>query len=272
MRQVVLPGRFRPVSALGLGTAALGRRLTRRQKRALLEEAFSLGISYFDTAPLYGRGTAEATIGAFAAGKRDEVALATKVGMRWHGRLRRQVERRFDAASARRSLEQSLRTLRTDRVDALLLHEPAPSDLTTEVVEFLLESVEAGRAGAVGVAAEGPVVTHVMERYGAAVRVLQTPLSDLPTLPPQDLFLVAHGAVAPVLRGRPVTDVARRADVDPASVPGLCLRRALDRNRDGIVLFGTGSRVHLREDVQALVAADPAALDRLDTALTRLDS
>ena len=221
--------------SLGLGTAGFGRRLTRKQKLALLEEAYALGITYFDTAPLYGRGTAEGVVGEFAAGKRDEVRLATKVGMGWTGRVRRQVVRSFEVEAVRASLETSLKALRTDRVDVLLLHEPTGDDLRPELVEFLLEQVDAGRAGAVGVAAGGAVLTEALARGERFPEVIQAPVDELPD--GAGRLAISHSALVGV------------------ELPGPALQRALQLNPNGVVLFGTSSLEHLRANVEAATGA-----------------
>ena len=69
------------VSRLGFGTAGLGRSLSRGERLRLLETAFDSGITYFDTAPLYGAGAAEEALGAFLRGAPDGVTVATKAGI-----------------------------------------------------------------------------------------------------------------------------------------------------------------------------------------------
>ncbi|MFN5695656.1 MAG: aldo/keto reductase [Cyanobacteriota bacterium] len=71
-----------PPSRLGFGTAGLmGAALTDRGRLRLLEEALELGITHFDTAPLYGQGQAEEVLGRFARGQRDRITITTKFGL-----------------------------------------------------------------------------------------------------------------------------------------------------------------------------------------------
>ncbi|EYD76406.1 hypothetical protein Rumeso_02018 [Rubellimicrobium mesophilum DSM 19309] len=68
---------------LGLGTAGIGnlyRPVTDAQAEALLDSAWDAGIRYFDTAPFYGLGRAEARLGRFLSGRREPVLVSTKVG------------------------------------------------------------------------------------------------------------------------------------------------------------------------------------------------
>src|ERR1700751_247921 len=65
---------------LGFGCAGLMRLPSRRQRQALLGEAFEHVLAHFDLARMYGLGLAEAEVGRFARGRRDRMAIPTKVG------------------------------------------------------------------------------------------------------------------------------------------------------------------------------------------------
>jgi len=82
---------------------------------ALAEEALNLGITYFDSAPSYNNGQSETNYGPVVARRRGELFLATKTG-----------DRSYDGT--RRSIEQSLRRLRTDHVDLLQIHGVSDRD------------------------------------------------------------------------------------------------------------------------------------------------
>lgn len=140
--------RLRPLSppagtdeVVGLGCAPIGNlyeRVADDAATATVEAALARGIRFFDTAPHYGAGESERRIGNALAGvERDSVAIATKVG-------RRVIDATGDEVSlgevgagtvgdlsrdgVLRSLEGSLRRLRTDRVDVLYLHDPDDVD------------------------------------------------------------------------------------------------------------------------------------------------
>ena len=99
------------LSAMALGGVAGMQRPRSRDfdPAALAEAALDLGITYFDTAPAYSNGQSESNYGEVIARRRKEVFLATKTG-----------ERTYDGAM--RSIEQSLKRLRTDHVDLLQIH------------------------------------------------------------------------------------------------------------------------------------------------------
>ncbi|USI74830.1 aldo/keto reductase [Sphingomonas morindae] len=123
---------------LGMGTAAIGnlyRPIGDAEAEATVAAALEAGIGYFDTAPHYGFGLAEARLGRALAGRGD-VLVSTKVGRRLvptsdpattrHGFAEAlPYEPVFDytADGVRRSFEDSLGRLRRDRVDLLLAHD-----------------------------------------------------------------------------------------------------------------------------------------------------
>lgn len=105
------------VSALALG-GVIGMQLAPSKDHdpaALAERALDLGITYFDTAPSYNNGQSETNYGRVLGRRRDEVFLATKTG-----------SRSYDGTM--RSIEQSLKRLRTDRVDLLQVHGVSERD------------------------------------------------------------------------------------------------------------------------------------------------
>ena len=105
---------------------------------ATLQGAWDAGIRAFDTAPHYGVGLSEQRIGDFLAGRpRAEFVVSTKVGRRlmpavgpvdgtdgFYGTPELRRVRDYSADGALRSLEDSLRRLRLDRVDIALIHDP----------------------------------------------------------------------------------------------------------------------------------------------------
>src|SRR5919107_2314319 len=105
------------VSAVGLGCNNFGRRLDRAGTRAVIDAALDAGITFLDTADVYGGdGASERLIGEALEGRRDGVVLATKFGLELSGDSG---EPRGSRAYARRALDASLERLRTDRLDLL---------------------------------------------------------------------------------------------------------------------------------------------------------
>lgn len=114
------------VSAIGFGAWQLNNPLWGGPDEAaslrLVQAALDGGCNFFDTAPGYGDGASERLLGQALQGRRDAAVVCTKFG---HGAG---AEPDFSAAGLRPALESSLRRLRTDRADVLLLHNP-PAEL-----------------------------------------------------------------------------------------------------------------------------------------------
>jgi len=123
------------------------------ESRRALECAFEHGITFFDTADVYGDGRSERLIGEVFEGRRDQVTIATKAGY-----LPGFVGVDHSPAALRRALEGSLTRLRTDYVDLFLLHEAQVSTVADD--PQILTTLEAfrheGKARAYGLSAKSP--------------------------------------------------------------------------------------------------------------------
>jgi aryl-alcohol dehydrogenase-like predicted oxidoreductase len=189
---------------LGFGCAGLMRIPARAERQGLLAAAFEQGIRHFDVARMYGLGAAEAELGRFAAGRREELSIATKFGIEASGaagrlarvqaparaalarfpRLRAAVKRRqdsfheprsYDVDGMRKSLETSLAELGTDYVDVLFIHGPEAGDqVDIEGLAVALEDLRhAGRIRAWGLAGNPRPCIALAEAMGEADIVLQ---------------------------------------------------------------------------------------------------
>ena len=162
------------VSILGLGTAKFGRNQgvkypcgngfalpTDCEIEALLDLALLNGITLLDTAPAYG--ASEERLGKLMGARRDKFFLVTKTGEEFDGTKSEYI---FTAAHTRLSVERSLRRLKTDRLDCVLVHS-CPDDLRvvteTPVLETLSDLKREGRILSFGVS------THTVEGGKKAV-------------------------------------------------------------------------------------------------------
>jgi D-threo-aldose 1-dehydrogenase len=149
------------VSRLGLGGVALSgappstdpeRATPEGEAVALVQRSLALGVTYLDTAPMYGVGQSERRYGAALRGRvRDSFVLSTKVG-RVLGPPAPGWAFDFSAAGARASFESSLERLGLDRVDILLVHDPDDhyQQALTEAFPVLAELRAQGRVRAIG--------------------------------------------------------------------------------------------------------------------------
>jgi aryl-alcohol dehydrogenase-like predicted oxidoreductase len=85
MRRVTLGETGIETSALGFGCASLGSRAAPEAGARALAAALDAGVSWIDLAPVYGGGRAEEIAGSVLRGRRDEVQICTKVGLRLAG-------------------------------------------------------------------------------------------------------------------------------------------------------------------------------------------
>lgn len=141
------------VSAVGLGCNNFGGRLDLDRTGAVLEAALGAGITFFDTADIYGGGGgSELLIGEVLAGRGEEFVLTTKFGMEVKG------EEGASAPDAPRgsreyirwAVEGSLRRLRVDRIDLYQYHQPDGVTPIAATLAALGELVDEGVVGAIG--------------------------------------------------------------------------------------------------------------------------
>jgi len=271
---------------LGFGTGDLYGRDRTEAPRRLIDSALDHGFRYIDTARLYGDGSAESVIGAALAGRRDKVMLASKVGiLPWRMRSGRRIAHRarrlarkggglaraliaapepagalfgaFGPDQLRRSLETSLKALRTDYLDILLLHECTPADaLRAETQDFLLRVMQEGKVRHCGIATTVESTAEILDRRPATIEIVQGPSDarerNLPLYRrASGGFIVTHSALKTLLpeivarAGADQAYAARFAEAtgtdgrDPAAVATLLLAHALRENGEGVVLFST---------------------------------
>lgn len=133
------------VSAVGLGCNNFGTRLDGPATAAVVEAALEAGITCFDTADIYGGGRSEEYLGAVLGPHRDRVVIATKFGMDMGGG-----RQGADPAYVRRACEDSLRRLKTDRIDLYQLHRPDIATPLARTLEALDGLVRGGKVREIG--------------------------------------------------------------------------------------------------------------------------
>jgi aryl-alcohol dehydrogenase-like predicted oxidoreductase len=135
------------VSVVGLGTNNVGGRIDETETRAVVDAALASGITFFDTADIYGgKGGSEELLGRVLVGRRERVVLATKFGKPMDDGAERRGTREY----IRRALEASLRRLRTDVIDLYQHHEEDEGTPLEETIGALEELVAEGTIRAYG--------------------------------------------------------------------------------------------------------------------------
>jgi len=132
---------------IGLGCNNFGRRVDLDGTRAVVDAALAEGVTFFDTADIYGgRGASEELLGQVLQGRRDQVVLATKFGMDMGDGRGPRGSRDYIL----QAVEASLRRLRTDVIDVYWYHQPDGETPIAETLETLDELVRAGTVRTIG--------------------------------------------------------------------------------------------------------------------------
>lgn len=265
------------VSAVGLGLVKLGRTMGLKHPGVielpddatatrLLETARSLGVNLLDTAPAYG--VSEERLGALlaagVAGGRDAFVISTKAGEEFDGE-RSHFD--FSPAAITASVERSLRRLRTDRVDVVLLHL-GPEDQRTIAASGALEALAAlkrqGKVRAIG--ASTRTVEGAREAMDRGADVLMVTYNPRDTAEGAAIDEAARRGVGIVLKKALLSGhLGELATLAPAELAaaggdpvGACMRFALAGERGrGVasVIVGTTNPLHLEQNVRAAEAA-----------------
>lgn len=153
-------GRSGPeVSAIGLGCMGMasfyGQPSDETQATAVIHRALDLGLTFFDTAEMYGPHTNEVQVGTALKDRRDKAFVATKFGIGWNAdRTALAVD--GSPANVRRAIEGSLQRLGMDHVDLYYLHRVDPNTPIEETVGAMGELVEEGKVRFLGLSEAAP--------------------------------------------------------------------------------------------------------------------
>ena len=299
-----------PMASLGFGCGDLYGGGQAAASRALIEAAWAAGIRHFDVARLYGDGSAEGVVGEALQPVRREATIVSKAGIiPWSMRLgarslgkAARLARRggplaralipeppdaaarfgaFGVGELKRSVETSLKALRTDHLDLLLLHECSPADARRPEMLRLLEGLrDQGKILGFGIAArfdetlqiiaESPGLAHTAQfasdaananvdrvrGKGPAQVITHTPLKE--ALP----RLMARLASDPEA-GRRWREAAGLEPGDRQGAAAVLLAEAAAQNPGGVVLFSTTRPERIRAAVEAVRTPPAPAVRRL---------
>ena len=181
MEYTIISGTQMNVSRIALGTWAIGGWMwggrDETQSIRTIHAALDKGINLIDTAPVYGFGVSEETVGKAIEqrGRRENVFIATKVGLEWHGGS---ITRNSSRDRIRQEIQDSLRRLRTNYIDVYQVHWPDPAVPIEETAGTMRALYKEGLIRAIGVSNFSP---EQMDRFMS--------VSELHTVqPPYNLF------------------------------------------------------------------------------------
>ena len=257
------------MSRLAFGLSHLHHIPFSRDRGRLLYAAHELGITHFDTARSYGDGLGERTLAQLVHSSRASLTIATKFGLNswdWlgatgslayparvarsalaRGRLIQWPKHDYSARAMQRSLDISLRLLRTDYVDILFLHEPPTAEFSIDehLREALLQVRSAGKVRYLGIA--GGAAPTVFQRHRELFDVLQCPEFD---------YDAAASVIPDLTYG--VMRIARYTTLaDGETRAAAALRQAFARRKAGGVIIGTTRLAHIKEFVSAASLLEP---------------
>jgi len=288
LRSVELPLIGKTACRVGFGTGGLLRIGNARHRQDVLAAALASGITHFDTAPLYGFGESERTLGRFLRGRRSQVTLTTKFGLQpsalaahlvlLQGTARRMIElfpslRRaavrnagvlqtppfFSRATAMKSLERSLRALRTEHIDFFLAHQASAASLPGEdLIDWLETAQQEGKIAAFGVATDFDWLGPVLQQRPRLSRVVQfdsDPIRPTATgVAGNDRVVITYGFI-----GRAIIACRERSTswdrLAEEELGGMLLRAAVLANPNGIVLMQSRSIRRIEHNVRAATSA-----------------
>jgi len=180
------------ISRIGLGCWQLGSdwgELDLSEANAILKASVDSGVTFFDTADVYGAGRSEEIIGNFltSAGLQDEIFVATKIG-----RLGELYPDNYSPASVRERVEQSLKRLKTDSLDLVQLHcIPTAIMEQDEIWSILADLKDEGK----------------IKRFGASVETCREALLCMEKAP----ALTSLQIIFNIFRQRPIRKVFETA-------------------------------------------------------------
>ena len=147
------------VSALGLGCMGMSAFYGPRdqdENRRTLDRALDLGVTFYDTADMYGPHTNEELLGGWLRGKRDRVVLATKFGIQADPDAPGGRRINGTPAYVRQAVQGSLKRLNTSHIDLYYLHRVDPNTPIEDTVGAMKELVQEGLVGAIGLSEVSP--------------------------------------------------------------------------------------------------------------------
>ncbi len=188
------------VSEIGFGawTIALdwwGKKIEDDEAKRMLKKAHDLGVNFFETGDMYGKGKSERLIGEVFKGMRDEVVISTKYGYDFESAEQvghKELPQKFDPVFTDHALKNSLERLQTDYIDVYGLHNPKMHHIKDDTIfQTLDKKIEEGKIKTYQ-AALGPAIGWLEEGLEAMnrknVSAVQTVYNILEQTPGNELI------------------------------------------------------------------------------------
>ena len=188
------------ISEIGFGAWAIaldwwGKKIEEDEAKRMLKKAYDVGINFFETGDLYGKGKSERLIGEVFKDMRDEIVISTKYGYDFRGVEQighTELPQKFDEDYTRMALRDSLERLQTDHVDMYGLHNPKLKVVRDDSVFNVLDSLVTDGTIKTYQVALGPAIGWTQEGLEAMdrpnVSAVQTVYNILEQTPGNELM------------------------------------------------------------------------------------
>jgi len=192
------------VSEIGFGawTIALawwGKKIEEGEAKRMLKKAYDVGINFFETADMYGKGKSERLIGEVFKGMRNEIVISTKYGYDFQSVEQighKELPQKFDPRFTDMALRNSLTRLQTDYIDVYGLHNPKLQHIRDDTIFDTLDKKIAAGSIKTYQAALGPAIGWTQEGLEAMnrknVSAVQTVYNILEQTPGNELIEFAE--------------------------------------------------------------------------------
>ena len=192
------------VSEVGFGAWSIaldwwGKKIEEDEAERMLKKAYDVGINFFETGDMYGKGKSERLIGKVFKDMRDEVIISTKYGYDFRGVEQighTELPQKFDEDYTRMALRDSLERLQTDHLDMYGLHNPKLKDIRDDSIFNVLDSFIADKSIKTYQVALGPAIGWTQEGLEAMDRpntsAVQTVYNILEQTPGNELMQKAE--------------------------------------------------------------------------------
>ncbi len=302
------------VSALGIGCMPMvsegnivyGAAADPAEAIATIHEAIDLGVTFFDTAQIYGPFQNEELVGRAIKGKRDGLVIATKFGFRFEGKQITGVD--GSPANARKTVEESLARLGIDVIDLFYQHRVDPNVPIEDTVGAMADLVREGKIRHIGLSEAAPATlrkaasVHPIAALQSEYSLWERDVEDeiLPTCRELGIGFVPYSPLGRgfltgqfkskadlpendwrhndprwtdenAARNFAIVDTVREiADEKEVSAARIALAWLLAQGDDIVPIPGTKRRETMRDSMKAVdIALTPADLVRLDSAAPR---
>ena len=287
------------VSRLSLGTAPLGglfKKVDESESDSVIHHALQSGISYIDTAPLYGYGVGEVRVGRGINGHRPQPTLSTKVGRLFRPGTNQEQDKYPDSdpniqiyidntpSGIRKSLEESLRRLGKDSIEIVYIHDA--DDWVSEAINVVYPELhkmrEEGLLKAIGIGMNWcPTAISIMQDIDLNIALIAGRFTLLDQSAQDELYplalkkkvsIIAAGVFNSGVLANPVAGA--HYDYEPASTEILERARAIGRFLEsfGVSLTDAAMQFPLRHPAVASVLTGAASLAELKANIASFDS